>query len=49
MSLFIRGNFNQEWGIFSAGALIGALPIVIVFLVLQRQLIGGLARGGVKG
>jgi arabinogalactan oligomer / maltooligosaccharide transport system permease protein len=49
MSLFIRGNFSQEWGVFSAGALLGALPIVIVFLVLQRQLIGGLARGGVKG
>lgn len=49
MSLFIRGEFSQQWGIFSAGALIGALPIVIVFLVLQRQLIGGLARGGVKG
>jgi ABC-type maltose transport system permease subunit len=49
MSLFIRGQFSQQWGVFSAGALIGALPIVIVFLVLQRQLIGGLAKGGVKG
>lgn len=49
MSLFIRGQFSQEWGVFSAAALIGALPIVVVFLVLQRQLIGGLARGGVKG
>jgi arabinogalactan oligomer / maltooligosaccharide transport system permease protein len=49
MSLFIRGQFSQQWGIFSAAAIIGALPIVVVFLVLQRQLIGGLARGGVKG
>jgi len=49
MSLFIKGQFSQQWGIFSAAAVIGALPIVVVFLVLQRQLIGGLARGGVKG
>jgi ABC-type maltose transport system permease subunit len=49
MSLFIRGQFSQQWGIFSAAAVIGALPVVVVFLVLQRQLIGGLARGGVKG
>ncbi|HEY7598728.1 MAG TPA: sugar ABC transporter permease [Candidatus Limnocylindrales bacterium] len=49
MSLFIRGQFSQQWGIFSAAAIIGALPIVVVFLVLQRQLIGGLSRGGVKG
>lgn len=49
MSLFIAGQFNQQWGVFSAGALVGALPIVVVFLLLQKQLIGGLAQGGVKG
>jgi arabinogalactan oligomer/maltooligosaccharide transport system permease protein len=49
MTLFIRGQFTQQWGVFAAGAVIGALPIVATFLVLQRQLTGGLARGGVKG
>jgi len=49
MTLFIRGQFTQQWGTFAAAAVIGALPIVITFLLLQRQLIGGLARGGVKG
>jgi ABC-type maltose transport system permease subunit len=48
MTLFLR-EYNLEWGTFAAAALIGALPIVVVFLVLQRQLIGGLAQGGVKG
>ena len=49
MTLFIRGEFTRQWGVFAAGAVLGALPIVAIFLVLQRQLIGGLARGGVKG
>jgi arabinogalactan oligomer/maltooligosaccharide transport system permease protein len=49
MTLFIRGEFTRQWGVFAAGAIIGALPIVLIFLVLQRQLIGGLSRGGVKG
>ncbi len=49
MSLFITGQFTQRWGIFAAAAIISALPIVITFLALQRQLIGGLAQGGVKG
>lgn len=49
MSLFIAGQFNQQWGVFSAAALVGALPIVVMFLLLQKQLIGGLAQGGVKG
>jgi len=49
MTLFIRGQYTQEWGVFAAAALVGAVPIMITFLALQRQLIGGLARGGVKG
>lgn len=49
MTLFIRGEFTRQWGVFAAGAVVGALPIVITFLVLQRQLISGLFRGGVKG
>ncbi len=48
MTLFLR-EYQLEWGTFAAAALVGALPIVAVFLVLQRQLIGGLAQGGVKG
>ena len=47
MTLFLR-EYNLEWGTFAAAALVGALPIVAVFLVLQRQLIGGLTRGAVK-
>lgn len=40
---------SSNWGLFAAAALIGALPIVVVFLILQKQLIGGLTTGAVKG
>jgi arabinogalactan oligomer / maltooligosaccharide transport system permease protein len=49
MTLFIRGQYAQQWGAFSAAALVGALPIVLIFLILQNQLIGGLSTGAVKG
>lgn len=49
LSLFVRDQYAQRWGIFSAGALIGALPVVIVFLIFQRYLVGGLTAGSVKG
>jgi ABC-type maltose transport system permease subunit len=49
MTLFIRGQYTQEWGVFAAAALVGAAPIVLIFLVFQKQLIGGLATGAVKG
>lgn len=49
LNLFVSQNFAQEWGKFSAGALMGAIPIVIVYLLLQDQIVGGLTQGSVKG
>ena len=49
LNRFISDNFNQEWGIFSAGALIGAIPIVILILSFQRFFVSGLTEGAVKG
>ncbi len=46
---FISDNFNREWGVFSAGALVGAIPIVILILTFQRFFVGGLTEGSVKG
>ncbi|MEZ4833629.1 MAG: hypothetical protein R2873_16870 [Caldilineaceae bacterium] len=36
-------------GASSAGALIGAIPVVVIFLALQKYLVGGLTAGAVKG
>lgn len=50
LSLFIRtSNFSRAWGVFSAGALIGAMPIVVLYLYIQKYLISGLTQGAVKG
>jgi arabinogalactan oligomer/maltooligosaccharide transport system permease protein len=49
LSTFLGNNFAVNWGIFAAGALIGAVPITIMFLLLQTQLISGLSQGAVKG
>lgn len=47
--IFTSGEFSQKWGPFAAGALIGALPIMIIYLILQDQIVGGLTQGAVKG
>jgi ABC-type maltose transport system permease subunit len=46
---FTSNQFAQQWGVFAAGALIGALPIMIVYILLQDQIVGGLTQGSVKG
>jgi arabinogalactan oligomer/maltooligosaccharide transport system permease protein len=43
------GSHNTEWGHFAAGAVLVSLPIVLLFFLLQRNLVSGLTAGGVKG
>lgn len=49
LTTFIGDNFSVNWGVFAAGALIGTFPIIIVFILLQSQIVSGLAQGAVKG
>jgi arabinogalactan oligomer/maltooligosaccharide transport system permease protein len=48
LQIFTAGQFDRKWGVFAAGALIGALPIMITYLALQDQIAGGLTTGAVK-
>ena len=42
-------DFSTEWGHFAAGAILVSLPVMALFLSLERHLTGGLTQGGVKG
>lgn len=42
-------QFNTDWHLMAAGAIIITLPVLIVFLLAQRYLISGLTSGGTKG
>lgn len=46
---FSLNDFASNWGRLAAGTVIGAVPFVIVFLVFQRAIVGGLTQGAVKG
>jgi len=45
----IQSDKSTPWGYFAAGSLIVSIPVMVLFLALQRNLISGLASGGVKG
>lgn len=47
--IFVTQNFAQKWGIFAAGAIMGAVPIALIYVLLQDQIVGGLTQGAVKG
>jgi len=41
-------RFARDWGLTNAGAVIMVLPIIILFLFLQRRFVEGLTQGGLK-
>lgn len=45
---FVSGQYSQRWGIFAAGALVAALPALVIFYLLQDWLVKGLTQGAVK-
>jgi len=40
---------NAPWGEFAAGAVLAAIPVVVLFLLLQRYVVSGLTAGSTKG
>ncbi len=46
---FIGGQYSENWGPFAAGSIIASVPIVIIFLSLQKYIVNGLTAGSVKG
>lgn len=46
---FVGGQFGETWGPFAAGSIIASIPLVILFLSMQRFIIGGLTAGATKG
>jgi arabinogalactan oligomer/maltooligosaccharide transport system permease protein len=42
-------EFNSQWTLFCAAAVLGSIPILIIFFVAQRLLVEGLTKGAVKG
>lgn len=44
----LAGTFSSDWRLIAAGSIISIIPIIIVFLFLQRYFVSGM-RGAVKG
>ncbi|GAA1976628.1 sugar ABC transporter permease [Isoptericola halotolerans] len=49
MYAWVSDQLNANWGLFAAGAVIASLPILALFLFLQKYIVGGLTAGSVKG
>lgn len=46
---FFSGEFQTEWEMVMTGASVATIPVLIVFLIFQKQIIKGIALSGLKG
>ncbi len=49
LQAFISDPYSKNWSLFTAGAVLAAIPIMGLFLYLQKHIISGLTGGAVKG
>ena len=45
----LSGQYSSDWGEIMAAAVIIVLPILMLFVLLQRHFIDGMAGGSTKG
>jgi len=43
------GEYQIEWGLLTAGGIVSALPVIVLFFFIQRHLISGMTSGAIKG
>jgi arabinogalactan oligomer/maltooligosaccharide transport system permease protein len=43
-----QASLSTQWGLYAAASILVSLPVVVVFLCLNRYLVSGLTLGSVK-
>jgi ABC-type glycerol-3-phosphate transport system permease component len=47
--MFFQGRYTQDYGLIAGGVAIVTIPIIVVYIALQRQFVRGLTAGALKG
>jgi multiple sugar transport system permease protein len=45
----VQGSFGQRYADIQAGAMLAALPLIILYLIFQRRIVEGVTGSGLKG
>jgi raffinose/stachyose/melibiose transport system permease protein len=49
LAAYIKSEYSTDYAFLSAGVVVGLLPILVVYLILQERIINGLVASAVKG
>ncbi len=45
----LQGSYTSEYGLMMAGAVVAAVPVLLLYIVLQRFIVASVASSGIKG
>ena len=48
LAMFTQGPYATDWGALMAGATVSSLPLMILFLIFQKEIIAGITAGALK-
>ena len=48
LKMFI-GQYSSDYGLIMAGSVLSLIPVIVVFMILQRYFVEGVAATGLKG
>lgn len=46
--MFFQGRYTSDYGLIAAGVTLSTLPVIIVYMIFQKQFIQGLTSGAIK-
>ena len=46
--MFFQGAYNRDIGLIAAGVSLATIPVIVIYLIFQRQFVRGLTAGAVK-
>ena len=45
----LNGQYATEYNVLMAGSLISMVPIIVIYMIAQKQFKSGMMAGGIKG
>lgn len=47
--MYFYGQYNQQWHLIMAGFVVSTIPVIVFFLIMQKNIMSGITSGAVKG
>ena len=47
--MYFYGQYNQQWHLIMAGFVVTTIPVILLYIFMQKNIVNGIAAGAIKG